>query len=293
MGTYSFKQFKQDAWKVIEFALILLGAQMIVSMVVMGGVAAYQLITTQSIDEASLQSTGISYSLLLGNLLVILFLLWQYIPLEGGKLSCWQAMHEEKKERLRAEYGFSFSRGAWALSILCIICYTFYVFPVNVLLEQAGVPDALLEVYKVLMNDPVGILGMALVGPVTEELIFRGGVQGYLQKRGYAPWVCILVASVLFGIIHFNPLQTVGATLIGIAYGWLYYRTRNLFYPILCHVLNNSYAVASSYIFTENMSYTDLLGGTTQLLLALVVSVVLCYVFYRLILRNLGDKKTA
>jgi membrane protease YdiL (CAAX protease family) len=42
-----------------------------------------------------------------------------------------------------------------------------------------------------------------------------------------------------------NPQQVVYATLLGIIFGWIYYRTRSLLPVIAGHVLNNSIAVVS------------------------------------------------
>lgn len=91
---------------------------------------------------------------------------------------------------------------------------------------------------------PVAIL---LVGPF-EELVFRGGVQGIL-RRTWGPGVAIVVASVLFGFVHWIaltgaggarvPYVTVAATL-GLVLGYLYERTRNLVVPAVVHGCYNA-----------------------------------------------------
>ena len=54
-------------------------------------------------------------------------------------------------------------------------------------------------------NNLWGILGIALVGPVVEELVFREGIQGTMERGGVKPWIAILVSALCFGLIHFNP----------------------------------------------------------------------------------------
>jgi membrane protease YdiL (CAAX protease family) len=98
---------------------------------------------------------------------------------------------------------------------------------------------------------PVAIL---LVGPF-EELVFRGGVQGIL-RRTWGPGVAIVVASVLFGLVHWIalvgaggarvPYVTVAATL-GLVLGYLYERSRNLLVPAVVHGCYNATLFAVQY----------------------------------------------
>jgi membrane protease YdiL (CAAX protease family) len=104
---------------------------------------------------------------------------------------------------------------------------------------------------------PVAIL---LVGPF-EELVFRGGVQGIL-RRTWGPSVAIVVASVLFGLVHWIaltggggsrvPYVTVAATL-GLVLGYLYERSRNLVVPAAVHGLYNTVLFGAQYLSATGM----------------------------------------
>ncbi|AXG05974.1 CPBP family intramembrane metalloprotease [Haloplanus rubicundus] len=104
---------------------------------------------------------------------------------------------------------------------------------------------------------PVAIL---LVGPF-EELVFRGGVQGIL-RRTWGPSVAIVVASVLFGLVHWIaltggggsriPYVTVAATL-GLVLGYLYERSRNLVVPAVVHGLYNTVLFGAQYLSATGM----------------------------------------
>jgi len=104
---------------------------------------------------------------------------------------------------------------------------------------------------------PVAIL---LVGPF-EELVFRGGVQGIL-RRTWGPAVAIVVASVLFGLVHWIaltggggsrvPYVTVAATL-GLVLGYLYERSRNLVVPAVVHGLYNTVLFGAQYLSATGM----------------------------------------
>ena len=87
------------------------------------------------------------------------------------------------------------------------------------------------------------LLGV-VAAPVLEELLFRGVILGGLL-RNQRPWVAIGQSALLFGLIHFNPAQSVSAAGLGLLLGWLYYRTRSLGLCIALHALNNGIGFAA------------------------------------------------
>jgi membrane protease YdiL (CAAX protease family) len=93
----------------------------------------------------------------------------------------------------------------------------------------------------------VATVTIVLLGPVLEELLFRGVIlQGLLRTK--RPWVAIGQSALLFAIIHFNPAQSLNALFIGVLFGWLYYRTRSLWLCMASHCLFNSLAFGSRYL---------------------------------------------
>lgn len=85
--------------------------------------------------------------------------------------------------------------------------------------------------------------GAALVVPVMEELFWRSFIQRWLQKSDFLSLPpaqiglkALLVASALFAVEH---LQWLAGLVAGLAYGWLYIRTRNLWTPIIAHAVTN------------------------------------------------------
>lgn len=108
------------------------------------------------------------------------------------------------------------------------------------LLNFLHLPNWADSIFQKMMKNPVSALvTVAVAAPVLEEALFRGVIlQGLLRTR--RPWVAIGQSALLFGLVHFNPAQTVFAFLIGILLGWLYYRTQSLSVCIAVHALNNS-----------------------------------------------------
>lgn len=97
-----------------------------------------------------------------------------------------------------------------------------------------------------------------LVGP-TEELIFRGIVQGTI-RRAYGPAVGVLGASIIFSAIHLPSLLGDGqfTTLaiifaLGALLGGLYELTDNILVPIVVHGLYNAAQFVSQYATLTGM----------------------------------------
>ena len=83
------------------------------------------------------------------------------------------------------------------------------------------------------------ILLAVVMAPIFEEIIFRGIIQKGLINKGVKPWKAILMAAIVFGLVHGNPWQFVGAVLLGSVLGLVYYKTKSLLLPILLHAFNN------------------------------------------------------
>lgn len=79
----------------------------------------------------------------------------------------------------------------------------------------------------------------ALVGPVAEEVLFRGFLQPALRDiMGNVK--AILLTSFLFAMVHFNAYIFLQIFILGLLLGYLYEKTGTLVAPITVHVLHNS-----------------------------------------------------
>ncbi len=84
----------------------------------------------------------------------------------------------------------------------------------------------------------LSILGVGVIAPVTEELIYRGAVIKLLKNIAPIPFVIILQAG-LFALGHFNLVQALSTFIFGISAGLVFYFTKSLPASIVMHILNN------------------------------------------------------
>lgn len=101
-----------------------------------------------------------------------------------------------------------------------------------------------LDLFSSLFSNAPPVLFLLLTLAVTlgpgigEELLFRGLLlRSFLG--GMAPWLAVFLSSLLFGVIHQNMLQGIGAGLIGLYLGFVALRTGTILPAMTAHALNN------------------------------------------------------
>lgn len=151
------------------------------------------------------------------------------------------------------------------------------MYVLNLFIEQAGIPNTMEDTFIAMSRNPFGILSIALLAPILEELLFRGAIQGQLQRDGMRPWTAILISSLIFGVVHMNPAQIPFAFLLGMMFGWLYYRTGSLLPGVVGHVLNNSIATVNMLLYGNATIEEQMQNPTAMWLWAIAASAVFCF----------------
>ena len=97
-----------------------------------------------------------------------------------------------------------------------------------------------LERRQQLFSGIAGALYCCVMGPIIEEIGFRGLILGGLLKTRCRPWIAILISAIIFASFHGFGVPFVTAMLFGILVGWLYWRTGSIIPGIIIHIANNS-----------------------------------------------------
>ena len=167
------------------------------------------------------------------------------------------------------------------LSIPLIVAGMLFI---NLCSEFIGLPDLMQDTFHGMSRNVFGIISIAIMAPLVEELLFRGAIQGYMLRKGMKPLHAILIASAIFGIVHMNPIQIPFAFAIGMIFGWLYYRTDSVVPGIVGHFINNSIACIQIATLTEeefNTTTIEWLGvGPTYALFAISFAVMIGMFLY-------------
>ena len=88
----------------------------------------------------------------------------------------------------------------------------------------------------------VTMLGLCLLVPVAEEIVFRGMIQR-IFTRNMGAFLGVLLAGAIFGAVHLNAHLLISITAFGWFLGFLFAATGNLIYPIIAHAIFNGVAL--------------------------------------------------
>ena len=203
-------------------------------------------------------------SSLLSMLLMVLYMRWKhYFP---SKREAWS----------KVSYRYLIVSGIMAFSLVLLsdAISSFLYF----------LPDLMKSTFDSLSTDVFGIILVAVIGPVFEEILFRGAITRYLLEK-FTPRKAILISALIFGLSHINPAQMIPAFLIGIILAWLYYSTKSMVPGMIIHILNNGCVVLMGNLYPGVSTLGKVVHEPTYAMLciaSIVVVVASLYILNRI-----------
>lgn len=244
---------KRKIWSVVKYYLMYWVFYLLPVILAAIAVKLYARKTGTDID---IRDAGTEYwFVLLGAVLgVYFFLRWKYAKWSLGSI---------RRERL------------WqviAVSALMAVGWFFVDFLLQDIFDLEGGHAE--EKVDEGLSTPAMLLA-SIAAPVLEEVVFRGAILRALLSIFKSPWLPLVISSVLFGLSHLNEAQVFGATLWGLAIGWVYYRTRSLLPCVAMHVVNNSTATLLELVLSDSATEAiDTVSDTTFFLGEAVLAVI-------------------
>jgi len=96
-------------------------------------------------------------------------------------------------------------------------------------------------ILEIIMQYPIFLLFVSVLGPIMEEYVFRKAIGGLLVSR--IGWIGgAVISSLIFAVIHLDGHYLLYASL-GLLFSYLYYKTGHLLAPIIAHVLMNTLVI--------------------------------------------------
>ena len=139
----------------------------------------------------------------------------------------------------------------------------------NYLTSFDGIPSLLL-----------GLLVIAVIPAVGEELLFRGLIQRYFQNISGNPHLAIIATGFLFSAFHLQFYGLIPRWVLGIMFGYLYHWSGKLSTAMIAHFVNNGVTLVALYLFSQSESEVNLENvGEKISLIHVAVSAVLTTVF--------------
>ena len=207
-------------------------------------------LTLVSAEFATVYGTVISYP-------VMFIPAWLYVSAKSRRNEFFETGYALDSSHFGNLGGFSMA----VIVSIATMAMAFMADSLNGLMPEA--PKWFEKAMEQIMDAPVWItlISVSVFAPLFEEWLCRGMVlRGLLQKTG--PVTAILVSAAFFAVLHMNPWQALPAFLLGVLFGYVYYKTGSLKLTMLMHCVNNTMAVVFSKIpsFEEAESFAEVLS---------------------------------
>ncbi|WP_299705973.1 CPBP family intramembrane glutamic endopeptidase [uncultured Pontibacter sp.] len=155
--------------------------------------------------------------------------------------------------------------------------------------------DELAELTKIIANFGslprlfAGLLVIAVIPAIGEELVFRGILQRQVHRWSGNAHVAVWVAAIIFSTIHVQFFGFVPRMLLGALFGYLYLWSGNIWVPIVAHFFNNGFTVFLLYLqqtgaIDYNIESTEAMPILTILISAVLSAAVIYYLYKQFML---------
>lgn len=143
-------------------------------------------------------------------------------------------------------------RASWlAIGAILLLGTIGIAYAIDPIMSQIDMPEYLKNIYeKMRLDNTSNMISIVVLAPLCEEFIFRGTILRGLASK-ISPLVGIIASSILFGVIHLNLQQGMGAFLIGLFIGYVYYKTHSIWAPIFVHFVNNGFSFLTAAILPK------------------------------------------
>lgn len=180
----------------------------------------------QFIAEYSETDMGMSIAVLIGCAVMILFFFRRIKPKEIF------TAHSQK---------MTVSKFIMLVCVLMCIQFPISIFDIFVeaVLNQLGLSaKAAIESSQAGSTTISMMLYAGFIGPFAEEFIYRGYTMRSLERTGAGKGYALVISSLLFGIMHANPTQSIYAFFAGMVFSYAAMEY-GIIWSMLLHIANN------------------------------------------------------
>ncbi len=95
------------------------------------------------------------------------------------------------------------------------------------------------------------IISTCILIPISEDLVFRGIIQGEL-RRVMPGWTAVIIQGIIFALVHGNPIQITYVIIPAIILGAVYEWSKSIYVPITLHMIFNFVGAAVPMMIAGN-----------------------------------------
>lgn len=115
------------------------------------------------------------------------------------------------------------------------------------------------------------LLAVAILPAIGEEFFFRGIVQQILSRWFRNIHLAVFLSAALFSAIHLQFFGFIPRFLLGAFFGYLFVWARNIWLPVMAHMVNNALAISLIFIGEGRLLNSSWFGEGDFTRLSLVI----------------------
>ena len=142
-------------------------------------------------------------------------------------------------------------------------------------MQSVPIPSELLP--KTALDMVVYVLGLALLAPLCEEMLFRGAIQGAYESRKTARFA-ITITALMFAFYHFRLSGLPGLLPIAFVLGYVAWQTRSMYATMLVHFGNNGLSAVQNIVYFKTghgLPFISLWSGLAGLIVAIAILLII------------------
>ena len=174
---------------------------------------------------------GINKSVIYGSILLMLFEIWYIV---------WKIRNDN----------FIISRIKNKLNIKSYFPYVLLGIGIaalyNMIIFKLGLEQEITTNFPFVLN----ILCSGVVGPIFEEFLFRYDFIKKLEMFNSKKLVIILLAGIIFGLMHTGITTFIYAMIVGLINSYIYIKDKDIMKPIILHIAGNIFV---GFLFGYNI----------------------------------------
>ena len=187
-----------------------------------------------------------------------------YASYQSRKTEIWGELEGIPEGGIPLDSNYFGKLGGFKMALIvsvATLAAAFVAEPLNALLPE--MPESIRKALEMATEGPLWItlLSVSVFAPLFEEWLCRGLVlRGLLQKL--SPFNAIMVSAAFFAVLHMNPWQAIPAFILGLLFGYVYYKTGSLKLTMLMHCVNNTFAALMTRIpsLAEAETFMDVMS---------------------------------
>ena len=134
-----------------------------------------------------------------------------------------------------------------------------------------------------------GILSIALIPGICEEYLFRGVLQKNFYLISKNIHIAVWLSAFFFSALHLQFYGFFPRMLLGVLFGYIYYWSGSILYPMIAHIFNNFFSLTIFYFSQKgllNENFEVSVNSSPKIPMVLIIISAVLFIGFMYLLRR-------